>query len=172
MPGRNSDAILGNEKAGDGEDAVGARALPFDLDARVVHEYLGAYYLLRWNRQVGTHRCCASRTSRAHSRHSRRLITLHTECDNSTNLFSDTSDTSGDGVNEDWWRGIVCGCTEGSRSGSRICSKSSRAKRFARMPPLLDRIECRVVSIFHLAVQRWNFMWKMLQAKKKINQGT
>lgn len=47
MPGRNSDAILGNEKAGDGEDAVGARALPFDLDARVVHEYLGAYYLLR-----------------------------------------------------------------------------------------------------------------------------
>lgn len=47
MPGRNRDAILGDEETGDGEDAVGARALPFDLDARVVHEYLGAYYLLR-----------------------------------------------------------------------------------------------------------------------------
>lgn len=56
LPGRNRDAVLGDEKEGDGEDAAGAGALPFNFDARVVHEYLGAYYLLRRNRQVGTRR--------------------------------------------------------------------------------------------------------------------
>lgn len=56
--GRNRDAIFGNEEAGNGENATGARALPFDLDARLIHEYLGAYYLLRRNRQVGTRNRC------------------------------------------------------------------------------------------------------------------
>lgn len=54
--GRNRDAILGDEEARNGKDAAGTRALPFDLDARLVHEYLGACYLLRRNRQVGTRR--------------------------------------------------------------------------------------------------------------------
>lgn len=58
--GRDRDAILGDEETGNGEDAAGTRALSFDLDARVVHEYLGAYYLLRRNRQVGTRRRCYS----------------------------------------------------------------------------------------------------------------
>lgn len=52
LPGRNRDAVLGDEEARNGEDAAGARALPFDLDTRLVHEYVGAYYLLRRNRQV------------------------------------------------------------------------------------------------------------------------
>jgi hypothetical protein len=54
LPGRNRDAVLRDEEERDGEDAARARALPFDLDPCVVHEYLGAYYLLRRDRQVGT----------------------------------------------------------------------------------------------------------------------
>lgn len=61
LPGRNRNAVLGDEEEGDGENAVGAGALPFDLDARVVHEYLRAYYLLCRNRQVGTRRGQRSR---------------------------------------------------------------------------------------------------------------
>lgn len=108
--GRYRDAVFGDEEKGDGEDAAGTRALPFDLDAGVIHEYLRAYYLLRRNRQVGT-------------RHRRSLVIMVRGCHSyapgwlsvlvhpreirsrfntmTTFSFSDTSLTSGDGVNED-----------------------------------------------------------------------
>lgn len=63
-------------------------------------------------------------------------------------LFSDTSAIFGDGVNEDWWRDIACGCTGGSRNGSRIYLRSSRVKSLVRTSPLSDRIVYQAVSIF------------------------
>lgn len=61
LPGRNRNAVLGDKEEGDGENAAGASAVPFDLDTRVVHEYLRAYYLLCRNCQVGTRRCRGQR---------------------------------------------------------------------------------------------------------------
>lgn len=84
--GRNRDAILGDEEAWDGENEVGTRSLPFNLDARVIHEYLGAYYLLRWNRQVGTRRCIP-RTLFAQTSRRRNIFSLFFNTEVTTRLL-------------------------------------------------------------------------------------
>lgn len=103
------------------------------------------------------------------SRHARFFFSFflcHTEVwQLDVSFFADTSPTSGDGVNEDWWSGIACGCTRGSRSASRICSRNSRAKRFARTLLLADWIEYQAVSVFHPRRRVW---WAEISKEKKI----
>lgn len=76
--------------------------------------------------------------------------------DGATSLFSDTSLTFGDVVNEEWWRGIASICTNDNRSVNRIYSRNSRVRPFVQTPLRLDRIEYRAVSIFCFRDIRYN----------------
>lgn len=52
LPSCNSDSILGDEEAGNGEDAIRAGSIPFHQYTRFFHQHVGADHVLRGNSQV------------------------------------------------------------------------------------------------------------------------